>query len=211
MKSLFAATTFATATIASPATMDNIATVSKSASSYPTAEVFPTQRQDHFSGDNANMWGQFYYVNSTFWKGPSSKAPVFLCVGGEGPAFDGSVVVDSVHCSNAAEWLEETGALMVALQHRYYGCHADVGEDSKLLDCPIDGFTDNANEDLKYLSSHQALSDVANFHEYIVEKYALTNDNKWISFGGSYPGRFLFFLIYCHVTISVILPNSCTN
>lgn len=26
------------------------------------------------------------------------------------------------------------------------------------------------------------------FHDFIVEKYQLTNNNKWISFGGSYSG-----------------------
>jgi pimeloyl-ACP methyl ester carboxylesterase len=161
------------------------------AATYPAPQIFAQQRQDHFSGDNANVWSQFFYVNDTFWKGASSGAPIFLCVGGEGPAFDGSVVVDSVHCSNAAQWLEENGALMVALQHRYYGCHAaanGTGGSPGLLDCPINAFTQNPNEDLKYHSSHQALSDVANFHQFIVEKYALTSSNKWISFGGSYPG-----------------------
>ena len=164
------------------------------ARTYPSAQFFAQQRQDHFDGSNDNFWRQTYYVNDTFWKGPTSKAPIFLCVGGEGPAFDGSVVVDSVHCSNAAEWLEETGALMVALQHRYYGCHAasaasnTAAAAADLVDCPIKTFTSNQNEDLKYLSSHQALSDVSTFYEYIVEKYALTSENKWISFGGSYPG-----------------------
>lgn len=180
----------ATTVLASPTSMDNLIQSSTPSTSYPSPQIFASQRQDHFAGDNSNTWGQYYYVNSTFWKGPSSKAPIFLCVGGEGPAFDGSVVVDSVHCSNAAEWLEENGALMIALQHRYYGCHASTLEsaDSGLLDCPINNFTDNPNEDLKYHSSHQALSDIANFHEFIVEKYALTKENKWISFGGSYPG-----------------------
>ena len=45
---------------------------------------FP-QRQNHFDGSNANRWEQEYFVNDTFWKGPGSNAPVFLCVGGEGP------------------------------------------------------------------------------------------------------------------------------
>ena len=50
------------------------------------------QRLDHFDGTNAANWSQAYYVNDTFWAGPKSGAPVFLCVGGEGPPFDGSVV-----------------------------------------------------------------------------------------------------------------------
>ena len=41
---------------------------------------------------------------------------------------------------------------------------------------------------LRYLSSEQALGDIAVFHDYIVKKYQLSENNKWISFGGSYSG-----------------------
>ena len=61
-------------------------------------------------------------MNDTFWV-PGSDAPIFLCVGGEGPQLDGSVLVASPHCNNAVEWLPETKALMLAVEHRYYGCH----------------------------------------------------------------------------------------
>ena len=43
-------------------------------------------------------------------------------------------------------------------------------------------------KNLRYLSSKQALEDIAVFHDFIVEKYQLTGNNKWISFGGSYSG-----------------------
>ena len=49
------------------------------------------QRQDHFDGSNAHTWLQAYYVNDSQWI-PASRAPVFLCIGGEGPPLDGSVV-----------------------------------------------------------------------------------------------------------------------
>jgi hypothetical protein len=49
------------------------------------------QRQDHFDGSNTHTWLQAYYVNDSHWL-PGSRAPVFLCVGGEGPPLDGSVV-----------------------------------------------------------------------------------------------------------------------
>ena len=41
---------------------------------------------------------------------------------------------------------------------------------------------------MRYLSSEQALADVANFHGFIVDKYKLTEKNRLISFGGSYSG-----------------------
>ena len=108
----------------------------------PKARLFK-QQQDHFDGSNANFWMQNYYVNDTFWT-PGSDAPIFLCVGGEGPAFDGSVVVDSVHCSNAVSWLPEVNGLMFAVQHRYYGC--DNGNT-----CPVSDFSSPTA--LEYLSS----------------------------------------------------------
>eukprot|EP00049_Salpingoeca_infusionum_P005225 m.89520 g.89520 ORF g.89520 m.89520 type:complete len:500 (+) comp12897_c0_seq1:211-1710(+) len=141
------------------------------------APRFFTQNQDHFDGTNTNTWNQAYYVNDTFWKA-GSDAPVFLCVGGEGPPIDGSVVVASVHCNVAVEYLQAKGALMFAVEHRYYGCH-------NMSACPVTSFEGQA---LRYLSSRQALADLAKFHAYAVATYNLTSSNKWISFGGSYPG-----------------------
>jgi len=40
---------------------------------------------------------------------------------------------------------------------------------------------------LEYLSSEQALADLAYFRLYMSDKMQLSN-NKWIAFGGSYPG-----------------------
>jgi len=138
---------------------------------------FFTQHQDHFDASNQQTWQQAYFVNDTFWK-LGSDAPVFLCVGGEGPALDGSVVVSSVHCNNAVELLPETGALMFAVEHRYYGCHNASA-------CP---YTPWDPHPLRFLSSRQALADLATFHAHAVSAYKLSSANKWVSFGGSYPG-----------------------
>ncbi|EGD81876.1 thymus specific serine peptidase [Salpingoeca rosetta] len=144
----------------------------------PPARYF-TQWQDHFDGTNVNTWQQAYYVNDTFWKG-DANAPVFLCVGGEGPPIDGSVVVSSVHCNGAVEMLPETGAIMFAVEHRYYGCH-------NMSACPVTSFL-KPKDALRFLSSRQALADLAGFHAYATATYGLKPTNKWVSFGGSYPG-----------------------
>ena len=47
---------------------------------------------------------------------------------------------------------------------------------------------------MKYLSSNQVLADVANFREYIVNKFKLTETNKWVAFGGSYAGALVAWL-----------------
>ncbi|CAJ1370987.1 unnamed protein product [Effrenium voratum] len=135
------------------------------------------QQQDHFDPGNNVTWPQAYYVNDTFWQ-KGSGAPIFLCVGGEGPALDASAVQNSVHCSIAVEGLKAKKALMFALEHRYYGCHNRSA-------CPVQ---DLAGPDaLMYLSSRQAVEDIASFVKAMNAKYSLTR-NRWVTWGGSYPG-----------------------
>jgi len=44
-----------------------------------------------------------------------------VCVGGEGPPLDKSVLTSSVHCNDMVELGREVGALLLALEHRFYG------------------------------------------------------------------------------------------
>ena len=44
-------------------------------------------------------------------------------------------------------------------------------------------------ENLSFLNSEQALADLAHFRQFMAMKMNLTT-NKWISFGGSYPGKY---------------------
>lgn len=41
---------------------------------------------------------------------------------------------------------------------------------------------------MQYLTSQQALADLATFISAMNDKYTLSSDVKWIVFGGSYPG-----------------------
>lgn len=43
-------------------------------------------------------------------------------------------------------------------------------------------------DNLKFLTSEQALADLATFREFFNMKYNVPDETKWISFGGSYPG-----------------------
>lgn len=159
--------------------MDNPSPTNLLAESSSTPPRFVTQPQDHFDSSNVNKWQQAYYVNEGSWT-PGSSAEIFLCVGGEGPPIDGSAVTGSVHCNIAVEWLGERNALMFALEHRYYGCH-------NMSACPVDNF-DDQKDALKYLSSRQAVEDVASFVQQMNKAYGLSSKNKWVTWGGSYPG-----------------------
>jgi thymus-specific serine protease len=68
----------------------------------------------------------------------------------------------------------QVGALMVALEHRYYG--------------PSNPFDDLATEHLQWLNTEQALADIATFHAKISSDFSLEASNKWVTWGGSYPG-----------------------
>jgi serine protease 16 len=142
---------------------------------YPTVEerVF-SQNVDHFDVHNNSTFKQRYFVDKSHWS-MADSAPVFMCVGGEGPPLDKSVLVSSVHCNDMVEIADKYGALLVALEHRYYGTSMpNVG--------------DYSTANMLYLSSEQALEDIAEFHSHISKEYSLTGDNRWVTFGGSYPG-----------------------
>uniref|UniRef100_A0A0K8SDX0 Serine protease K12H4.7 n=1 Tax=Lygus hesperus TaxID=30085 RepID=A0A0K8SDX0_LYGHE len=129
-------------------------------------EWFDSQKLDHFDPTNLSTWKQRYIVENQFFTNLSG--PVFLYIGGEGalPWFP-----DAAMTLYALQY----GALMFGLEHRYYG-------DSRPR-------PDLTVESLRYLSSEQALADIAYFIEHINSKYRLTPQNKWVVFGGSYAGN----------------------
>jgi serine protease 16 len=148
--------------------------------------LFFTQRVDHFDRLSTATFEQRYFVNETFWAGADTGAPVFMCVGGEGPPLDAGVVQigGSVHCDDMMVLAQKLGALTVALEHRFYGPSTPDGGWS----------TDN----LRFSNSEQALEDVASFIGLIQDMYQLHPSsapaggskilNKWVTWGGSYPG-----------------------
>lgn len=139
----------------------------------PVAQWF-TQKLDHFSPSEIRTWKQRYFVNDSFYD-YKNPGPVFLMIGGEGPA-DARWMVKGAWIDYAKKF----NALCINLEHRYYGeSH------------PTD---DLSVKNLKYLSSHQALADLANFINAMNIKYELISDTKWIAFGGSYPGSLAAWL-----------------
>jgi serine protease 16 len=138
------------------------------------SERVVVQSVDHFDVHNNATFKQRYFVDKSHWS-MADNAPVFMCVGGEGPPLDKSVLVSSVHCNEMVEVADKYGALLVSLEHRYYGTS-------------MPNLGDYSTENMKYLSSEQALEDIAHFHAHISKEYSLTSSNRWVTFGGSYPG-----------------------
>lgn len=125
-----------------------------------------TQKLNHFDDSDSRTWQQRYFVNASSF---AFDGPVFLMIGGEGPLSPNWVSVGTM-----VEYAAEYKALVVAVEHRFYGESHPLG--------------DMSTDSLKYLSSEQALADLASFREAMVKQFSLTSKNLWIAFGGSYPG-----------------------
>lgn len=136
--------------------------------SLPAEDLWFEQRLDHFNRQDARTWQQRYFVNADHYSNDTS-APIFLMIGGEGEA--------SAKWMREGAWVhyaEHFGALCLQLEHRFYGKSHPT--------------EDLSTANLAYLSSEQALEDLASFVVAMKAKFNLADGQKWIAFGGSYPG-----------------------
>lgn len=138
----------------------------------PQGSVLPPdmwlkQKLTHFNYADTRTWQQRYFVNDTFYK---PNGPIFLMIGGEGTANPAWMLQGAW-----IEYAKKYHAICFLLEHRYYG------KSHPTSDLSVDN--------LQFLSSEQALADLAYFIQYVKHKYnLLSKDQKLITFGGSYPG-----------------------
>ncbi|XP_059614085.1 putative serine protease F56F10.1 [Phlebotomus argentipes] len=138
----------------------------------PPEEWFE-QQLDPFDSTNNETWKQRYFSNKDYFR--PEDGPVFLMIGGEGTASPRWMVEGAwIH------YAKEFGALCFQLEHRFYG-----------KSHPTPGVT---TDDLMYLSSEVALADLSYFIVEMNKKYNLNPANRWIAFGGSYPGSLAAWL-----------------
>eukprot|EP00211_Chloroparvula_japonica_P001843 CAMPEP_0119132090 /NCGR_PEP_ID=MMETSP1310-20130426/11419_1 /TAXON_ID=464262 /ORGANISM="Genus nov. species nov., Strain RCC2339" /LENGTH=437 /DNA_ID=CAMNT_0007122703 /DNA_START=153 /DNA_END=1466 /DNA_ORIENTATION=+ len=144
-------------------------------------------RINHFDPTDSRTYKQRYILNNTYGDG-NNGSPVFIFLSGEATMeFFG---FQEVQAKNAAD---KFGALYINLEHRYYG-----------LSLPFSTFsTDN----MKYLSSEQALADAANFIQTF--NRTLENPGPWVVFGCSYSGALSawFRLKYPHLVVASVAPS----
>lgn len=69
---------------------------------------------------------------------------------------------------------------------------------------------DISNTNIKFLSSRQALADVASFHNVMVTQFKMSDKNRWISFGGSYSGALSAWLrqVYPSVVVGAVASSA---
>ena len=123
---------------------------------------------DHFDHLNTDTYKQRYFEDTQYFN--EDEGPVFLYICGEGTCYPSEGLF--------GQEAQAHEALQYWVEHRYYG-------DSQ----PVSSFDDA--QDYKFLSSEQALEDLADF--ITAKKAALPKrksglDRRWVVVGGSYPG-----------------------
>ena len=167
---------------------------------------YTQQKLDHFNEDDDRVFSQRFIMCSNFTV--SDNAPVIVYLGGEAPEHDDRAFTSQVY----GEFARSVGGVIVSLEHRYYG-----------LSYPAE-LPDASTENLKYLSSEQALADIKQFILYLKSlqgnqadnasspplklPYSLA-DSKVAVAGGSYPGSLAAWMKLKHGdVISGAISNS---
>ncbi|KAL8619522.1 hypothetical protein ACOMHN_011873 [Nucella lapillus] len=150
-------------------------------------DLWFNQTLNHFDSADTRTFQQRYFMNDKYYK---PGGPVFLSIGGEGPA-------NPIWMENGAwvQYAQEHKAMMFMMEHRYYG------KTHPTADMSVDN--------LQFLSSEQALADLAQFITFAKDKYKLPK-NKWIAIGGSYSGALAgwFRMKYPHLVTGAIATSA---
>lgn len=117
-----------------------------------------------------------YWYDDTYYK---AGGPVIMLCGGE---TGGDDRLPYLQKGIVYELAKATGGLGVILEHRYYGTSFPT--------------SDLSTENLRFLTTEQALADTAYFAEHVkVPGIDVSPENTpWIAYGGSYAGGFVAFL-----------------
>ncbi|KAI6210747.1 putative serine protease F56F10.1 [Aphelenchoides besseyi] len=122
------------------------------------------QRLDHFNKHDNRTFPQRYFENFRYYR---SCGPIFLTVGGEA-AVQPTTVADPRMITTILA--RQFGGALISLEHRYYG----------------ESFPTTNRSNFEFLSSRQAIEDLANFIQTITEQYRLMRP-RYILYGCSYP------------------------
>ncbi|XP_022106757.1 thymus-specific serine protease-like [Acanthaster planci] len=133
----------------------------------PAWSGYLTQPMDHFDPLVNKNFTQLYWIVDFYWK--SNNHPVFLYLGGET-----QLTFDEVTHGHHAQMAKTHGALILGLEHRFYGY--SFAQEGLLL------------PQLQYLSSQQQLADLSVFRGFAEKFLGMSGNNTWIVFGGGYAG-----------------------
>ncbi|VDO20249.1 unnamed protein product [Haemonchus placei] len=155
-------------------------------------QTYFKQKLDHFDEKEKATWSQRYFYNKRYF--PKGGNVVFLMLGGMGV-----LEIDWVTNERLpfVQWAKERGALMFALEHRFYGKSRPTALVTTIFTYLKGFLNDLSVKNLKYLTSQQAIEDIATFIKAMNDKLGLKNA-KWIVFGGSYAGSLALWARQSH-------------
>ncbi|XP_071719796.1 uncharacterized protein [Rutidosis leptorrhynchoides] len=167
---------------------------------------FYNQTLDHFNFNQESYatFQQRYVINSKWWGGASKNSPIFAYLGAEGP-IDPDIMSLGFLTENAPRFK----ALLVYLEHRYYGESNPVGSNGD----PnfVEPMTKSVNNETirGYFNSAQALADYAELLEHIRMKLH-AHHSPIIVIGGSYGGMLAswFRLKYPHIALGALASSA---
>ena len=144
--------------------------------SLPVDHFFNETKYEPHTNDTFN---NRYWFDDTYYK---PGGPVFLLIVGEA---DATIRLPILQKGIIYQLSQKYGGLGVVIEHRYFGTSQPR--------------PDLSVENLRFLTTEQALEDVKYFSENIVfeghENDPLTSDKTpWIAYGGSYSGAFTAFM-----------------
>ncbi|XP_055834022.1 uncharacterized protein LOC129902681 [Solanum dulcamara] len=156
-----------------------------------------TQTLDHFNygPKSYSTFKQRYIINSKYWGGSNSNSPIFAYLGAES-SIDG----DPLGIGFLTEFAPQFKALLVYMEHRYYGESRPFGTMEEALQ----------DEDTRgYFNSAQAIADYAELLLHIKEKYSAKN-SPIIVIGGSYGGMLAswFRMKYPHIALGALASSA---
>ncbi|CAH0382896.1 unnamed protein product [Bemisia tabaci] len=136
-------------------------------------ELWFEQKLDHFTPSNTEVFSQRYVENKASY---GNNSLVFLLIGEDNIMLE-QFITYSFMGDEAKKWR----AASFMLEHRYHGKSVPKGNFK--------------TENLKYLTSEQALADVAYFITQMNIQHGFKNP-KWIVFGWSYGGSLATWMRY---------------
>ncbi|KAI3826437.1 hypothetical protein L1987_00485 [Smallanthus sonchifolius] len=167
---------------------------------------FYNQTLDHFNykPESYATFQQRYIINSKWWGGANKNAPIFAYLGAKGPIHQ-----DVTGLGFLPENAQRFKALLVYLEHRYYGESNPVG--SKGGPDSIEAMKESVkNVTIRgYFNTAQALADYAELLLHIKNKLYAHN-SPIIVIGGSYGGMLAswFRLKYPHIALGALASSA---
>ncbi|KAA6398939.1 MAG: putative Thymus-specific serine protease [Streblomastix strix] len=147
------------------------------------------QNLDHFESNTKQLFNQRYIINSKYYNGSHN---MLFVLGGKG-----GIAPDLVDKGHVVELAQKIGAVIVGLEHRFYGQSR-----------PYDTTT---SDHLQFLTSKQAVADAGRFIEWIINtELKKCTIRRTITVGGGYGGSLSAWVRarYPHLVIGSIASSA---